>query len=68
MGSDGAIKEVKTLYKLRQQLFPNAVVIIRDAAHAVRIAVRDPLLADCDFKAMWDLLFDGEHALIKDMQ
>ena len=67
LGSDGATKEVKTLYKLRQQLFPNAVVIIRDAAHAVRIAVRDPLLADCEFKAMWDLLFDGEHALIKDI-
>ena len=68
LGSDGASKEVKTLRVLLTEVFPNAVLQARDIAHAVRIAFREPLLAETQFKLFWESLFDGEHALIKDIQ
>ena len=67
LGSDGAASAVKTLHWLVNQLFPNAILCIRDPGHAVRIAFRDPLLADAAFTEFWQSVFDGEHALIKDI-
>ena len=68
LGSDGAPSAVKTLHWLQRQLFTNAILCIRDPAHAVRIAIREPLLADAAFTKFWQSVFDGEHALIKDIQ
>ena len=44
--ADGASKERRALLLATQELFPNVVLLLRDAAHAIRIAVRDPLHMD----------------------
>jgi hypothetical protein len=43
------------------------VLILRDPAHAVRIACRDPLHAETRFKEQMDRLF-GRHGLVPDVQ
>jgi hypothetical protein len=68
IASDGAPSAMKTSRLLLAQLFTNAILVIRDPGHAVRIAIREPLLAEAAFKKFWDSVFDGEHALIKDIQ
>ena len=39
-----------------------------DMAHQVRIASKDPLNANENFKAQWDRLFNAKHALVPDIQ
>ena len=39
-----------------------------DMAHQVRIAAKDPLHANEQFKEQWDRLFNSKHALIPDIQ
>ena len=41
--ADGASKERRALLLVAEELFPNIVLLLRDSAHALRIAVRDPL-------------------------
>mgnify|MGYP003330951470 CR=1 FL=1 len=41
--------------------------MIRDAAHALRIAVKDPLQRDEVFAEIWASLFDKRHALVPDI-
>ena len=50
-----------------QTIFPNVVLIVRDAAHALRIAVKDPLHHDDVFGDVWDSLFNVRHALVPDV-
>ena len=40
---DGASEERRALELAAKDLFPNVVLFIRDAAHALRIAVKNPL-------------------------
>lgn len=49
------------------QVLPNLAWCSRDPAHAVRIAVRDPLHAVKRFKEQWESLFNGQHALVPDI-
>ncbi len=66
--SDGAPSVLKTGRLLKNNGFPNIAFFIRDPAHAVRIAARDPLHADEKFGAFWTEVFDARHALIPDIQ
>lgn len=51
-----------------RQVCPNAIMVIRDIAHAVRIAAQKPLHNDDVFGQVWDELFDKKHALVPDIQ
>ena len=51
-----------------ERLFKNVVLVIRDPAHAIRIAVSKPLHADELFGEVWHELFDKRHALVPDIQ
>ena len=51
---DGAVKERRALEYVVQTIFPNVVLIVRDAAHALRIAMKDPLHHDDVFGDVWD--------------
>jgi len=48
-------------------MFPNVVLLLRDAAHALRIAVKDPLHRDVLLGDVWNSLFDKRHALVPDI-
>ena len=50
-----------------QELFPNVVLLLRDGAHALRIAIKDPLHFDGLFGEVWACLFDKRHALVPDV-
>ena len=65
--ADGASKERRALLLATQELFPNVVLLLRDSAHALRIAVRDPLHIDALFGDVWTHLFDKRHALVPDV-
>ena len=64
---DGASKERRALLLAVEELFPNVVLLLRDAAHAFRIAVKDPLHFDALFGDVWTRLFDQRHALVPDI-
>ena len=64
---DGASKERRALLLAVEELFPNVVLLLRDAAHAFRIAVKDPLHFDALFGEVWASLFDQRHALVPDI-
>ena len=64
---DGASKERRALLLAVEELFPNVVLLLRDAAHAFRIAVKDPLHFDALFGDVWARLFDQRHALVPDI-
>ena len=55
---DGASKERRALELACQELFPNVVLLIRDAAHALRIAIKNPVHLDELFGQVWNELFD----------
>ena len=65
--ADGASKERRALLLATKELFPNVVLLLRDPAHALRIAVRDPLHFDSLFGEVWNTLFDKRHALVPDV-
>ena len=46
----------------------NLIWVSADMAHQVRIASKDPLHANDNFKAQWDRLFNAKHALVPDIQ
>ncbi len=50
-----------------QTIFPNVVLIVRDAAHALRVAIKYPLHHDDVFGDVWDSLFNVRHALVPDV-
>lgn len=65
--ADGGPKEQKAARILRERYCQNIVLIIRDPAHAVRIACRDPLHMEARFQEQHDRLF-GRHGLIPDVK
>ena len=65
--ADGASKERRALLLATHELFPNVVLLLRDAAHALRIAIRDPLHYDALFGEVWTVLFSERHALVPDV-
>ena len=65
--ADGASKERRGLLMAAQELFPNVALLLRDSAHALRIAIKDPLHFDSAFGEVWELLFNERHALVPDV-
>ena len=65
--ADGSKVAQKAARILRDEHCRNMVLILRDPAHAVRIACRDPLHAEARFKEQLDRLF-GKHGLVPDVQ
>ena len=67
MAADGAPKERRALAHAVRKIFPNCKLLIRDPAHAIRIAVKKSLHADECFDEVWTELFDKRHALAPDI-
>ena len=67
LSADGASKERRALTLAARELFPNLKILIRDPAHAIRIAYKNPLHCDELFGQVWEDLFDGRHALAPDL-
>ena len=66
--SDGAAAQRKALFSAAGSLFPNTMLVIRDMAHAVRIAAKTPLHMDDMFGVVWKELFDSKDALVPMIQ
>ena len=66
--SDGCPAALKTGRVLKTYHLKSIAFMIRDPAHAVRIAARDPLHAEERFGEFWRRGFDSQHALIRDIQ
>ena len=68
LSSDGAPHERKALFMACRDVFPNTFMVIRDMAHAVRIAAKKPLHMDEVFGQVWEELFDKKEALVPMVQ
>jgi hypothetical protein len=66
--SDGCAAALKTGRMLKTSHLTKIAFMIRDPAHAIRIAGRDPLHAEERFGAFWTRVFDSKHALCRDIQ
>ena len=53
--ADGGSKERRALLLAVEHLFPNIALLLRDAAHALRIAIKNPLHFDDLFGEAWSL-------------
>ena len=51
--ADGGSKERRALLLATERLFPNVAFLLRDAAHALRIAIKNPLHFDDLFGEVW---------------
>ena len=67
IAADGASKERRAVFLAAKDLFENVLIVIRDPAHALRIAAK-ALHCDDLFWEVWGELFDGRHALVPDLQ
>ena len=73
LSSDGAASERKVMFRVARTLCPWVVIVIRDFAHAARIAVQRPQQFDPVFDAVHTHLFNNglsekKHAVIPDIQ
>jgi hypothetical protein len=66
LAADGASKERRAVFLAARDLFPNLLIVIRDPAHAIRIASK-ALHCDDVFGKVWHDLFDSRHALVPDL-
>ena len=66
IAADGASKERRALFLAVREMFPNLLIVIRDPAHAIRIASK-ALHCDDEFGKVWHDLFDSRHALVPDL-
>ena len=55
------------MFLAARDLFPNVLIVIRDPAHAIRIASK-ALHCDDVFGEVWHELFDARHALVPDLK
>ena len=61
--ADGALQ--KTAHVLKLKAMPNVVLILRDPAHVIRIACKEPLHRTGRFEEQYKRLFGDRHALLK---
>ena len=66
LAADGASSERRAVFLAARELFPNLLIVIRDPAHAIRIAAK-ALHQDDVFGHVWHELFDARHALVPDL-
>ncbi len=64
--ADGALQKVACL--LRQDHMPNVVLVLRDPAHFIRIACKEPLIRTGRFEQQHARLFGNRKALLKSIQ
>ena len=67
LAADGASEERRALARAVRLIFRNCKFLIRDPAHAIRIAVKNSLHADKCFDEVWSEMFDKRHALAPDI-
>ena len=67
LAADGASKERRALARAVHHIFRKCKFLIRDPAHAIRIAVKNSLHADACFDEVWSEMFDKRHALAPDI-
>jgi hypothetical protein len=65
--SDGGAAERRALFFEAQTFFYNVKYLIRDLAHAIRIATQVPLRIESMYKEVFEELMDKRHALIPDI-
>ncbi len=53
---------------LAASVMPNVIIVGRDPAHQCRIAAREPLQRNAEFRPVWDKLFGGRHAVVPDLK
>ena len=63
ISADGCAAERRAMHLAAQRAFENLIDLIRDPAHAIRIAMQ-ALRKDEFFKEMWDELFENKHSLV----
>ena len=68
LSADGAASERRSLFLAARELFDSAVWVLRDPAHAVRIAVKTPLHSDEVFQQVWNECFGDKDALVPSIQ
>ena len=73
LSSDGGASERKLMFRVVRTLCPGVVLVIRDFAHAARIAMQRPQQFDPVFNAVHTHLFNNglsqkKHAVIPDIQ
>ena len=66
IAADGAAKERRAVFPTARELVPNVPIVIRDPAHAIRLAIK-ALHCDDVFGEVWHELFDKEHALVPNL-
>ena len=67
VAADGVSKERRAVFLAARDLFANLLIVIRDPAHAIRIASK-ALHCDDVFGEVWHELFDARHALVPDLK
>jgi hypothetical protein len=63
ISADGCAAERRAMHLAAERAFENLIDLIRDPAHAIRIAMQ-ALRKDDFFKEMWDELFENKHSLV----
>ena len=66
MAADGASNERRAVFLAGRELFDRLLIVIRDPAHGIRIAMK-ALHRDKLFGKVWHELFDVRHALVPDL-
>jgi hypothetical protein len=66
--SDQGTAAQKCTELLAASVMPNVIIVGRDPAHQCRIAARDPLHGNEEFRPVWDKLFGGRHAVVPDLK
>ena len=59
---------MKCVEYMKGSIFPRLIIYHRDPAHALRLAIKDPLERVERFEAIFDILFHKQHALLKDLR
>ena len=58
LAADGASSERRALFLAAEKMFRSVFLVIRDHAHALRLAIKDSLLCDESFNFVYEELFD----------
>ena len=62
----GASKDRRAVFRAARDIFPNLLIVIRDPAHAIRIA-SNPLHCDDVLGKVWQEVLDARHALVPEL-
>lgn len=68
LSTDGDASTRKSMSIAARTLFPNTIWALRDAAHYIRIAARNPLHMDENFNIIYEELFNRSDGLVKTIQ